>query len=102
MAFLDCDLGQPELTLSGQVSLHILENPLLGPPFTHLKDATHSIYIGSSSPKHDPDIYTAAILNLWTRYLQFSASHPLPLVINTDGWVKGKDKTPVNSLPFWI
>lgn len=30
VAFLDCDIGQPELTPAGMVSLHRLSEPLIG------------------------------------------------------------------------
>jgi polynucleotide 5'-kinase involved in rRNA processing len=40
IAYLDCDIGQPELTPAGLVSLHLLSEPLFGPSFTHLRDPT--------------------------------------------------------------
>ncbi|KAJ3060574.1 Polynucleotide 5'-hydroxyl-kinase nol9 [Podochytrium sp. JEL0797] len=88
VAFLDCDLGQPELTVSGQVSLHVLEFPILGPAFTNIKQPLHSCYLGTTSPKNDPDCYTASVSQLWKIYKDQFAS-TVPLVINTDGWVKG-------------
>ncbi|KAJ3289046.1 Polynucleotide 5'-hydroxyl-kinase nol9 [Rhizoclosmatium sp. JEL0117] len=88
VAFLDCDLGQPELTVSGQVSLHILNSPLLGPAFTNIKQPLHSCYLGATSPKNDPDCYSASLSQLWKIY-KARVSPDIPLVINTDGWVKG-------------
>ncbi|KAI9338438.1 Pre-mRNA cleavage complex II protein Clp1-domain-containing protein [Obelidium mucronatum] len=88
VAFLDCDLGQPELTVSGQVSLHVLDSPLLGPAFTNMKPPFHSCYLGATSPKNDPDCYSASISQLWNIY-QTQVPSNIPLVINTDGWVKG-------------
>ena len=35
VAFLDLDVGQPELGPPGVVSLHVVTSPLLGPPHTH-------------------------------------------------------------------
>lgn len=35
VAVLDCDLGQPEFTLPGLVSLCLVYKPVFGPPFTH-------------------------------------------------------------------
>ncbi|KAJ3410946.1 Polynucleotide 5'-hydroxyl-kinase nol9 [Chytridiales sp. JEL 0842] len=89
VAFLDCDLGQPELTPYGMISLHIIETPLIGPSYTHLKTPYRSVFVGSTSPKYDPDYYMACILELYSVYSNDSKTKGLPLVINTDGWVKG-------------
>ncbi|KAJ3403333.1 Polynucleotide 5'-hydroxyl-kinase nol9 [Chytriomyces hyalinus] len=88
VAFLDCDLGQPEFTVSGQVSLHVLRDPILGPAFTHIKQPLQSCYLGATSPKNDPDWYISCIVELWRVYLA-KVGRAVPLVINTDGWVKG-------------
>ncbi|KAJ3260517.1 Polynucleotide 5'-hydroxyl-kinase nol9 [Boothiomyces macroporosus] len=87
VCFLDCDLGQPEFTPNGIVSLHVLDEPILGPSFTHQKVPYHGIFIGSSSAKHNPDEYFNSIIQLVNIY-RANLSH-LPLVVNTSGWVKG-------------
>jgi polynucleotide 5'-hydroxyl-kinase GRC3/NOL9 len=35
--YIDTDLGQPEFTPSGMMSLSILESPVFGPPFSHIR-----------------------------------------------------------------
>ncbi|KAJ3274641.1 Polynucleotide 5'-hydroxyl-kinase nol9 [Terramyces sp. JEL0728] len=87
VCFLDCDVGQPEFTPNGMVSLHVLEGPILGPAFTHQKVPYHGIFIGSSTAKHDPDAYFNSLIELISIYRK-ELSH-LPLVVNTSGWVKG-------------
>jgi polynucleotide 5'-hydroxyl-kinase GRC3/NOL9 len=87
ICFLDCDLGQPELTPSNMVSLHILDSPLLGAPFTHIKKPISSSFFGQTSPLNDPDYYLTLLTDLITTY-NSKYSH-LPLVINTSGWIKG-------------
>ncbi|KAJ3323668.1 Polynucleotide 5'-hydroxyl-kinase nol9 [Boothiomyces sp. JEL0866] len=87
VCFLDCDVGQPEFTPNGIVSLHVLDDPILGPSFTHQKVPYHGICIGSSAAKHDPDTYFNSIIELVNIY-RANLSH-LPLVVNTSGWVKG-------------
>ncbi|KAJ3278097.1 hypothetical protein HK104_002662 [Borealophlyctis nickersoniae] len=93
VAFLDCDVGQTELTPTGFTSLHILRNPLLGPPFTHLQHPFRSFYVGASSPKHDPDYYLACICRLYDAWQAEAAvgadGRERPLIINTHGWIKG-------------
>lgn len=94
VAFLDCDLGQSELTISGAVSLHHLKSPLLGTntfnlgcAFTHLRQPLHAAFIGNNTPQQDPDAYLARIFDLLGVYKE-TLSH-LNLVVNTSGWIKG-------------
>ncbi|BGP35016.1 Polynucleotide 5'-hydroxyl-kinase grc3 [Rhodotorula toruloides] len=120
VAYLDTDLGQPEFTPPGFVSLCVVSEPILGPAFTHLSQPLSSHYLGSTSPASDPSGYLAAISALLSTYaleveypsldeapssrrhrrgqpadISTRADSPgryrkrVPLVINTQGWVKG-------------
>ncbi|KAI9003160.1 Pre-mRNA cleavage complex II protein Clp1-domain-containing protein [Gaertneriomyces semiglobifer] len=93
VAFLECDVGQSEFTPAGLLSLNIVTTPLLGPPFTHMQPPYHSLLIGATSPKDDPDYYLACLRQLCSTYrTELSCGPqgaPVPLVINTHGWVKG-------------
>ncbi|OJD24482.1 hypothetical protein ACJ73_04158 [Blastomyces percursus] len=97
VAFLDLDPGQPELSPMGQIYLAHLRTPLLGPPFTHptidsQSDGciARSHYIGTYSPKDDPDHYIMATMDLMNRYHELVQSYPqLPLIINYPGWIFG-------------
>jgi polynucleotide 5'-hydroxyl-kinase GRC3/NOL9 len=126
VAYLDTDLGQPEFTPSGFLSLHVLRRPVFGPSFTHLAVPLSSHYLGSPSPANDPSAYLAAAQALLETYA-LEVEYPLldepvsrsasrrrgrfarsdeaavrentalrtrirervPLVVNTQGWVKG-------------
>ncbi|KAG2183652.1 hypothetical protein INT43_006660 [Umbelopsis isabellina] len=103
VAFLEADVGQPEFGVQGIISLHVLVKPLLGPPFanSHLQ-AKRSFFIGSTSPRDDPDHYMACLMQLlqeWRKEYGVEANQanlnsstdvsPVPLVINTHGWIKG-------------
>jgi hypothetical protein len=100
VAFLEADVGQPEFGVQGIISLHVLDKPLLGPPFanSHLQ-AKRSFFIGATSPRDDPDHYMACLMELlreWKNEFGIDASHnggtdisPVPLIINTHGWIKG-------------
>ncbi|EQC36605.1 hypothetical protein SDRG_06047 [Saprolegnia diclina VS20] len=86
VAYIDSDVGQPELCAPGVLSLHYITDPLLGPSYTHLQPAYRSLYFGYSSPKADPQQYIQAIASLLQAY---EAKDPtIPLVLNTDGWIK--------------
>ena len=94
IAFLDCDVGQPELAPSGLISLHVLSGPLLGPPFTHLLRPYRSFFLGKESVS-DPLLFVDCIRQLSDIYEaelsmgQPSMSRTMPLVINTAGWISG-------------
>uniref|UniRef100_H3GHP9 Uncharacterized protein n=1 Tax=Phytophthora ramorum TaxID=164328 RepID=H3GHP9_PHYRM len=97
VAFLDTDLGQSELTPSGLVALHALTTPLLGPGFSHMKNPVRSFFCGNANPGNDPLYYMKAVKSLLRLYEAkwgsgADSSPPksarVPLVINTDGWIK--------------
>ena len=102
VAYLDTDLGQPEFSPPGFVSLSVLDSPVLGPSFTHPTIPPFSHYLGALSPASDPAAYNAAVLALIASYsltVEFPAHDGrapngrirdrIPLVVNTQGWVKG-------------
>ncbi|TYZ58715.1 hypothetical protein PybrP1_004090 [[Pythium] brassicae (nom. inval.)] len=93
VAFLDTDLGQSELTPPGLVSLHALAAPLLGPGFAHMKPPLRSFFCGGANPGTDPLYYMRAVRSLLRLYAATwgagaGRQPPMPLVINTDGWIK--------------
>ncbi|CAM9457960.1 unnamed protein product [Pylaiella littoralis] len=109
VAYMDCDLGQPEFTPPGQVSLHRLQTPVVAPPHANIRQPQLAYFIGTTSSKPEPLLYSAAVRALaehagagatsaggqqhqQQRSPSFFASDaplPAPLVVNTDGWVKG-------------
>ncbi|KAI5288416.1 Polynucleotide 5'-hydroxyl-kinase grc3, partial [Ascosphaera aggregata] len=98
VAFLDLDPGQPEFSPMGHVYLAHLRQPILGPPFTHPAGGLHkgesiikkSTFIGSSSPKDDPDYYVSATMDLIEHYRILLQSYPrCALVVNYPGWIFG-------------
>ncbi|KAL5488415.1 GRC3 [Sanghuangporus weigelae] len=107
VAYLECDIGQTEFTPSGLVSLHVIDRPMFGPPFTHPLIPYASHFIGASSPKDSPVYYLTSVSTLLQTYkleLQYPAPEDefydsdsednrivdvIPLVVNTMGWLKG-------------
>lgn len=91
------------------VSLHVIDRPVLGPPFTHPHLAPHrSFFVGTTSPRDDPDYYLACLGELIEAWREFAEEEDngsveddeeegrmgrgkrVPLVVNTHGWIKGK------------
>ncbi|KAJ2002257.1 Polynucleotide 5'-hydroxyl-kinase grc3 [Coemansia thaxteri] len=115
--YMETDVGQSELAPPGALSLSMLTDPLLGPPFTHSGhlEAYHASYLGATTPKHSPDHYVAAIKRLAALYREHVSTARMqralatkdgtkpayassaadldrlvtPLVVNTQGWLKG-------------
>ncbi|KAI8905493.1 hypothetical protein EDD86DRAFT_211599 [Gorgonomyces haynaldii] len=80
--YLDCDLGQPQFTPYGMLSLLHVQSPL----FDRKPQMIRSLFLGTNSAQYDPDLYVESLTRLVNLYHQ-SYSH-LPLVVNTSGWVK--------------
>ncbi|GLC63737.1 hypothetical protein PLESTF_000068700 [Pleodorina starrii] len=97
VAFLDTDVGQPEFTPPGLLSLHLLGpgSPLVGPPHAHSRQPWAARFVGDVSPQHDPQLYLSAAQALYGTYWNWAQGLAAigcpwpPLVVNTHGWVKG-------------
>ncbi|KAG2442881.1 hypothetical protein HXX76_002960 [Chlamydomonas incerta] len=94
LAFLDSDVGQPEFSPPGLLSLHLLDGaaptaaaeagagagagvgtaatvvggPVVGPPHAHSRPAWASRFVGDVSPQHDPQLYLSAVQALYGSY----------------------------------
>lgn len=104
VAFLECDLGQSEFTAGGMVALNILQDFVLGPPFTHPSIPHRAHYLGATTPRNLPSQYLEAIGALVQAY-NIDVQHggllqpqddedgriaeTIPLVVNMMGWTKG-------------
>lgn len=93
---LDCDAGQPECSPPGMLTLTKLDQPILSPPHLHMADDHVGAYFfGHTTSKADPTMYLEMLTLLLQKYTDIvNQEHggdgtKLPLLINTDGWVKG-------------
>ncbi|KAF8115840.1 hypothetical protein N665_0025s0287 [Sinapis alba] len=96
VAYLDIDVGQPEFTVPGFLSLTVVDKSNLDLDWTApcLKTPERYFFYGDDSAKRDPKAYLRFVYTLFDYYqLHFCKSSEnktvLPLVINTPGWVKG-------------
>lgn len=108
VAILDVDCGQSELSPPGMMTLTILSRPLLSDPPLHMVcggsgnhisqqqtedaiDQVASYFYGDITSKADPDTFINMTTQLMRTYAKLVAgsSTACPLVVNTDGWVKG-------------
>ncbi|WVQ96487.1 hypothetical protein IAU59_003592 [Kwoniella sp. CBS 9459] len=110
VAWLECDLGQGEFGCGGVVGLWVLDRAVIGPSFTHPLVPHRAHYLGTYTPLTCPDEYIASIRNLIEHYkyeLQYPTFPPsssskvtetIPLVVNTQGWVKGLGEELLSSI----
>jgi polynucleotide 5'-hydroxyl-kinase GRC3/NOL9 len=92
VAYIDCDPGQCEFTLSGCISLNVVTEPLFGPPHTHIAHtSSHNkscYFLGHLTPSDGPAHYMQCLRQCHQDFLNLKDEH-LPLVINTMGWNQG-------------
>ncbi|XP_021761725.1 polynucleotide 5'-hydroxyl-kinase NOL9-like [Chenopodium quinoa] len=98
VAYLDTDVGQPEFTPPGCLSLTIIDEETLDLTIPCLKTPQRCYFFGDVSSKRDPETYLNCIYALYDHYrkdlrISCKSGSPgaaeLPLIINTPGWVKG-------------
>ena len=68
VAVIDCDLGQPEFTVPGLLSLHIISNPILSPTHMHLSQPILSYFIGDITTKNEPEFFAKTLSALVSKY----------------------------------
>lgn len=68
---LDLDVGQPELSVPGNISLHRLTRPLLASAsHLHLRQPAASVFLGDITSKHEPGLFLAAARSLFEEFLR--------------------------------
>ena len=85
--WLDVDVGQPEFSLPGSVSLLELTEPVFGPNFCHLRKPVRSIFVGCVNIVDALVIYLNAIESL-INYVDENYSKSIPIVFNMPGWLE--------------
>uniref|UniRef100_A0A1B6LQG1 Polynucleotide 5'-hydroxyl-kinase NOL9 n=1 Tax=Graphocephala atropunctata TaxID=36148 RepID=A0A1B6LQG1_9HEMI len=84
---LDFDLGQCEFTIGGCVSVVLVEDPILGPNYTHLKQPLRSVFLGEIDVTKCPENYIEGCKSL----IEFAKQNygTIPWLINTMGFTRG-------------
>ncbi|CAN6585263.1 unnamed protein product [Malus baccata var. baccata] len=99
VGYLDTDVGQPEFSPPGFLSLTVVDEVTPDLTIPHLKTPKRCLFFGDVSSKTNPTTYLNSIFALYDYYkkeycLFNQSDRPtkkigLPLVVNTPGWVKG-------------
>ena len=86
---VDFDPGQPELFPAGCVSASLVDEPLLGPNFTHLQQPLFSYFVGDADIIGCPERYVRSCRQLLMDCkLKFPFTN-VPTIINTMGFTSG-------------
>ncbi|KAL7307339.1 hypothetical protein TKK_0000528 [Trichogramma kaykai] len=86
---LDLDPGQAEMTYPGCVSLSIIEEPLLGPNFTHLKHPYYQHCLDEVNVSNCIPRYINYVKKLVDCLRNSKELSNYPIVVNTMGFCKG-------------
>ncbi|VDM34319.1 unnamed protein product [Hydatigera taeniaeformis] len=101
VAVLDFDPGQSEFTPSGMLSLTIIKNFILGPPFSHalsgLFRPTRQCFYGGTTPSVNPTFYVECLRYVIGDFKECIKAQ-CPVIVNTMGWTQGK--SPIGSAGF--
>lgn len=81
---------------AGMVSASVLEAPVVGPAHHHVRLTDHGSFFGRLTSEANPVSYLLALQQVFTDFcrdagpvtLPDGSSAPMPLVVNTPGWVK--------------
>ncbi|XP_076640892.1 polynucleotide 5'-hydroxyl-kinase NOL9 [Halictus rubicundus] len=89
VVLVDFDPGQAECTPAGCLSYSLIEEPLLGPNFTHLKTPIFQLYIGDINVSRCITKYIEGMKMLVDRLWSCPVMSRLPIVVNTMGFTHG-------------
>lgn len=88
VVLMDVDPGQAECTLPGCISYSLIEEPLMGPNFTHLKAPVYQLFIDEVNVSQCVTRYLEGIKMLIERLKKCPVLSRLPIVVNTMGFPK--------------
>ncbi|XP_047061046.1 polynucleotide 5'-hydroxyl-kinase NOL9-like [Lolium rigidum] len=92
VGYLDTDVGQPEFSPPGCLSVHVVDEPIADLRYPVFREAERCCFYGDISSKRDPETYLNSLFLLYTYFVEkyrSPGSEVLPLIVNTPGWVKG-------------
>ncbi|XP_072746857.1 polynucleotide 5'-hydroxyl-kinase NOL9 [Anoplolepis gracilipes] len=88
VVLVDIDPGQAECTPPGCISYNLIEEPLMGPNFTHLKTPVYQLYIDEVNVAQCVTRYLEGVKMLIDRLKKEPELSRLPIVINTMGFTQ--------------
>ena len=75
VCIIDCDLGQPELSIPGVVSMNVISSPLVSSSHLHLQSPSSAIFLGDITSRYEPELFITALNKLREAYLDLQNSY---------------------------
>ncbi|XP_020290655.1 polynucleotide 5'-hydroxyl-kinase NOL9 [Pseudomyrmex gracilis] len=88
VVLVDLDPGQAECTPPGCISYSLIEEPLLGPNFTHLKTPVYQLFLDDVNISRCVTRYLEGVKMLIERLKSCPVLSRLPIVVNTMGFTQ--------------
>jgi len=88
VVLVDVDPGQAECTPPGCISYSLIEEPLMGPNFTHLKAPVYQLFIDEVNVSRCVTRYLEGIKMLIEKLKECPILSCLPIVVNTMGFTQ--------------
>ncbi|XP_011138457.1 polynucleotide 5'-hydroxyl-kinase NOL9 isoform X2 [Harpegnathos saltator] len=88
VVLVDVDPGQAECTPAGCVSYSLIEQPLMGPNFTHLQTPVYQLFIDEINVARCVPRYLQSLKMLIDKLKQCPELSRLPIVVNTMGFTQ--------------
>ena len=79
VAVMDFDVGQPELSAPGFMSLHVVKEPLLSAGHLNMRPAELEYFIGDISTKSSPDLAIQAVRKLFAYYTVLKVNYAVSM-----------------------
>ncbi|XP_033334173.2 polynucleotide 5'-hydroxyl-kinase NOL9 isoform X2 [Megalopta genalis] len=89
VVLVDVDPGQTECAPAGCMSFSLIDEPLLGPNFTHLKTPVCQLYLGDIDVSKCITRYIEGMKMLVEKLSSCPVMSRLPIVVNTMGFTSG-------------
>lgn len=88
VVLVDVDPGQAECTPPGCISYSLIEEPLMGPNFTHLKAPVYQLFIDDINVSRCVTRYLEGVKMLIEKLKECPVLSRLPIVVNTMGFTQ--------------
>jgi len=88
VVLVDVDPGQAECTPPGCISYSLIEEPLMGPNFTHLRTPVYQLFIDEVNVSRCVTRYLEGIKMLIEKLKECPILSCLPIVVNTMGFTQ--------------
>lgn len=87
VAVIDLDPGQSEFSVGGCISVTIVDTPIFGPNYTHLKAPAVAYFVGDVNVMNCLNRYVKCV-EVLIKYYEENVNQSLPLIINYMGFCK--------------